>query len=135
MSAPFNCLRPGVRPGNCAPVPSATSHFRAEPCKRYFYPSAIRSSERTWPGSAAVVEAAATARGYVGRGPQAARAASAPPGGLWSDGGSLRVTNSTLFSNGAGGSTGGSSGVDGLGGGIYVQSTASADDMRLQNTI
>jgi hypothetical protein len=111
-------------------------------------------------------------------------------GGIWSDGGSLSVANSTLYNNsaggggaggtgtyilnppgaggngggggnggaiaimngassllnatvdsndtgsgGSGGSPGGSNGADGLGGGIYVQSATSADDMLLQNTI
>jgi hypothetical protein len=69
------------------------------------------------------------------------------PGGDGGDGGAIAVTNSassllnvTVDGNqagagGTGGTTGGNSGVDGLGGGIYVQSANSGENMILENTI
>ena len=49
---------------------------------------------------------------------RAARAASVPRGGgIWSDGGSLSVTNSTLYSDGAGGGGEGGAGAPGGAGG------------------
>jgi hypothetical protein len=48
MSAPFDCFAPRrLPPGICAPVPRATSHVRAERCKRYIYPSAPESRNPT----------------------------------------------------------------------------------------
>ena len=47
----------------------------------------------------------------------------------------MTVDANQAGSSASGGPTGGSSGVDGLGGGLYVQSTTSGDDMVLRNTI
>ncbi len=85
--------------------------------------------------------------GGGGQGGAGAYGGAGGAGGDGGDGGAIGVTNgaSSLLnvtvdanqagSGASGGPTGGSSGVDGLGGGLYVQSATSGDDMVLQNTI
>ena len=100
-------------------------------------------------GSLTVTNTTLYGDGAGGGGGGGATANSGPgaPGGDGGDGGAIGVTNgvsrllnATVNANqagtgGTGGATGGSSGIDGVGGGLYVQSPTSGDDMVLQNTI
>jgi CSLREA domain-containing protein len=61
-------------------------------------------------------------------------------GGIAVNAGASRLLNATIASDGigtggGGGSPSGVEGVNGSGGGVYVESSSTADDMKLQNTI
>jgi hypothetical protein len=137
---------------------------------KFIAPLAIVSAAAlaVWTGLAS---ASGTSRGGPGGGPGPGGAGGlgSSGGGISSDGGSLTVTNSTLYSNSAGGGgqpAGGNGGdggavavtngassllnvtvdgdqagagaggaADGLGGGLYVQSATSGENMVMQNTI